>query len=98
LYAATAAGERGGDLRSRCHIVPTAPFAWELVDRPGTAPLTFEITAAHAREIFAAAVQHAKDTGLPWSSEEVRLAPSPELMRLVVISQKLAAGQAAGEA
>lgn len=93
LYAATAARERGGDLRSRCHIVPTAPFTWEIVDRPGQPPATFEITVAQAQQIFTDAVREAQQVGLPWSSDEIRLTPSPELLRLVEISQKLAAKQ-----
>ena len=92
LYAAVAARERGGDLRSRCHIVPTAPFLWELVDRPGNPSVTCDITAAKAREVYTAAVAEARRAGLPYE-KEIRLEPSPELLRLVEISQKLAAKQ-----
>jgi CRISPR-associated protein Csb1 len=91
LYGAVCARERGGDLRSRCHIIPTAQFIWEIVNRPGTSPVVVDVPVAAAREVLSEAVREARDAGLPWQEKEVRLQPSADLLRLVAISQKLAA-------
>jgi CRISPR-associated protein Csb1 len=91
LCAAALGREQGCDLRSRCHLHPTGPIVWELLDKPGEAPKGFSLSAEEAIEIYKAAVSEAKRTGLPWMDEELILNPSPQLVALIRRSQELAA-------
>lgn len=94
LCAATLAREQGCDLRSRCLLVPTSGYEWELLGppTPPTAePKRFALSAAEAVELFREAVKAAKEAGLPWMDEELVLTPSPELVALVKKSQDLSA-------
>ncbi len=95
LAAATLAREQGADLRSRCQLVPTGPFIWELLDQPGAEPIAFSLTGTQARALLKEAITAAKDTGLPWESV-IDLTPSEDLVELVRRSQRLAA-QTTGE-
>jgi CRISPR-associated protein Csb1 len=81
----------GGDLRSRCHLVAETPGVWELIDRPGEAPRQFELEPEQAISLYKEAVEEAKACGLPWLADELKLAPSAELVALVRRSQELAA-------
>jgi CRISPR-associated protein Csb1 len=96
LLGAVLAREEGADLRSRCQLFPTQAFTWELLDNPGEAEhQTFTLTGDAAVALFNAAVQAAKDAGLPWEGE-IRLQPSEDLIQLVAKSQELAMHQAEG--
>lgn len=96
LLGAVLAREQGADLRSRCQLYPTQAFTWELVDLPGkTDHQMFDLTSEEAIQLFNAAVQSAKETGLPWEGE-ILLTPSNELIQLVARSQELASHQAEG--
>lgn len=90
LCGAVLAAERGLDLRSRCLLWPTAPLTWELLDRPGKKSEPFEMDAAVAIKLLADAVQHAKELGLTWLSEPLKLKPAKKLVELVRKSQELA--------
>ena len=87
LLAATLIREAGADLRSRCLLYPTQDFIWELLDRPGSTPRQFELTAEQATTNYREAVAEAKVVGLPWMDEELMLTPSPHLADLVLQSQ-----------
>lgn len=78
----------GGDLRSRCHLVPTTPGVWELLADPGQPPAVFEISGETALQVFGEALNKATSLGLPWQADEVLLAPSPQLVELVRRSQQ----------
>lgn len=91
LCAATLAREQGADLRSRCQLVPTAAFVWELLDKPGEEPKRFTLTGDEAVALLKEAVGAAKEAGLPWMEKELVLKPSPQLVQLVKKSQELAA-------
>lgn len=96
LLGAVLAREEGADLRSRCQLFPTQAFTWELLDAPGEADhQTFTLTGEEAVALFNAAVQAAKDAGLPWE-EEILLKPSEDLIQLVAKSQELAMHQVEG--
>lgn len=97
LCAATLAREQGCDLRSRCLLVPTTGFEWELLGPPTEEPSRFALTASQAIDLYRKAVAAAKKAGLPWMDEELVLTPSPELVALVKKSQKLAAGTGGSE-
>ncbi len=90
LCGAVLAAERGLDLRSRCLLWPTAPLTWELLDRPGKKSDPFEMDAAAAIKLLADAVQHAKELGLTWLNEPLKLKPAKKLVELVRKSQELA--------
>jgi CRISPR-associated protein Csb1 len=96
LCAAALMREHGADLRSRCHLVPTTPFKWELLDKPGEAPKRFALTGDDAVALLNEAVGAAKAAGLPWMEKELVLKPSPQLVQLVKRSQDLAAKVAVG--
>ena len=96
LCAAALLREQGGDLRSRCQLVPSAPFVWELLDKPGETPQQFTLTGEQAIDLYKSAVGAAREGGLPWMEKELVLRPSPQLVHLVRRSQELA-GQMAAE-
>jgi len=92
LAAATLTREEGADLRSRCQLVPTEAFVWNLLDRPGQEPKRFELTSDEAIALCNEAIEAAKAAGLPWEGE-IQLRPSSELIELVSRSQTLAAAE-----
>jgi CRISPR-associated protein Csb1 len=98
LCAATLAFEAGTDLRSRCLLWPDGPMVWELLDRPGAEPKRFSLSGEDAVALLNAAVAQAKDKGLPWPEEPLTLKPSPELVKLVRLSQLEAAKKTGAEA
>ena len=76
------------DLRSRCHLFAESEPVWELVDRPGNPPTGFALSPDAALQLLAAAIGEARKAGLPWE-EKIELTPSPELVKLVHLSQDL---------
>lgn len=94
LCGATLAAERGLDLRSRCLLWPSESLRWELIDRPGSDPTTFEVDADNAIEVLNEAIGKAKKLGLTWLDEPLILTPSTKLVTLVRKSQELAATEA----
>lgn len=90
LAAATLAREDGADLRSRCQLVPTEVFVWELLDKPGQDSTRFDLSGEQALTLCNEAIATAKAAGLPWEGE-IELRPSAELVELVSRSQRLAA-------
>lgn len=92
LAAVTLTREEGADLRSRCQLVPTQAFMWELLDRPGQKPQRFELTGDEAIALCNEAIEAAKAAKLPWEGE-IPLQPSSELIELVSRSQTLAAAE-----
>ncbi len=95
LCAAVLAAEAGLDLRSRCLLWPTAPLTWELLGKPGQIEKDLTLEADDAIQLFKESVDAAtsKAIGLPWRKESLRLIPSDELVKLVVVSQRLALAQ-----
>ncbi len=77
------------DLRSRCHLFAEGPSAWQLLDRPGETPSEFPLDADAALELLDAAIKEARSAGLPWEGV-IDLMPSPDLIQLVLRSQRLA--------
>lgn len=92
IAAATLAREEGADLRSRCQLVPTEAFVWELLDRPGQEPRRFELSGDEAIALCNEAIEAAKAVKLPWDGE-IQLRPSSELIELVSRSQALAVAE-----
>jgi CRISPR-associated protein Csb1 len=87
LCAATLAFESGMGLRSRCLLWPEEQMEWELLDRPGETPKSFVLTGEGAISLLAKAIEAAKTAKLPWQETPITLQPSPELLKLVRLSQ-----------
>jgi CRISPR-associated protein Csb1 len=87
LCSATLAFEGGVGLRSRSLLWPDAPMTWQLLERPGTPPREFQLTADQAIALLNEAIRAARECGLAWSEEPVMLKPSAELLKLVRLSQ-----------
>ncbi len=96
LCGAVLAAERGLDLRSRCLLWPTAPLTWDLLQTPGQAPKSFELSAAAAIKLLEEAVAAAISVKLPWLKAPLVLKPAAKLVELVRKSQQLAV-QGGGE-
>ena len=88
--------ERGCDLRSRCLLVADGDPAFELVANNGRA-LPFALSSVEAAGIFRAAVEQAKQAGLPWREEPFVLRPSDRLVELVRKGREAAAKSGGGE-
>jgi CRISPR-associated protein Csb1 len=87
LCSATLAFEGGVGLRSRSLLWPDAPMSWQLLERPGTPPREFQLTADQAIALLNEAIGAARERGLAWSEKPVMLKPSTELLKLVRLSQ-----------
>lgn len=88
LCAATLAFESGMGLRSRCLLWPDGPMEWELLDKPGQPPARYCLTSQEAVTILKQAADIAKQKRLPWRKDPLPpLKPSPELLKLVRLSQ-----------
>lgn len=97
LCAAVLAFEAGVGLRSRSLLWPDGPMAWELLERPGEVPKTFELTADEATALLQEAVAAAGQNGITWREQPVTLKPSAELLKLVRLSQLQATKETAEE-
>lgn len=87
LCAATLAFESGMGLRSRCLLWPEGQMEWELLDQPGETPKSFALTGEGAISLLTKAIVAAKTAKLPWQETPITLQPSPELLKLVRLSQ-----------
>jgi CRISPR-associated protein Csb1 len=96
LAAAALTRDESADLRSRCHLVATSPPEWELIDKPGQAPLRFELSGDSAIALLNEAIEAAKAAGLPWDGE-IELQPADDLIELVRRSQELAVSSSGEE-
>lgn len=88
LHAAALNVARGWHLRSRCDLIledGTTP-EWEILG--GSGPVKTTLLPDHTRSLLIEAIAKAKEAGLPWNDEPIRLTPSPALRKLVVASQK----------
>lgn len=71
------------DLRSRCLLVPQEAPQLELLGRAGNHPETFDLDTEHAADLVHEASRRARDLGLGWNEQEIRLAPAPKLVELI---------------
>ena len=83
------------DLRSRCQLLPAKDSVWELLAHPGESPESFELDPSAGVGLLCEAIAEAKRLGLPWIEEPVELKPSPDLVELVLESQRLATNSGA---
>lgn len=87
ICAATLAFEMGMDLRSRCLLWPDGEMEWELLEEPGRCPERYSLTGDSAAKLVSEAVDAATRVNLKWNKNPVTLKPSPELLKLVRLSQ-----------
>ena len=90
LCAAALASDEGMDLRSRCLLMPEEELTFDLLRGPKQSE-TYALDAGAAVKLLNEAVAAAKGKGVTWREEPVDLQPSPELVKLVARSQRLAA-------
>jgi len=90
LCAATLAFENGVGLRSRSLLWPDGPMSWELLERPGAEPRSFELSGEQAVALLNEAIAASTQAGLTWREEPIPLKPSGQLLELVRKSQNLA--------
>jgi CRISPR-associated protein Csb1 len=96
LAAAALSSEQGMDLRSRCLLMPEEELTFELLLGPKQSE-TYALDADAAVKLLADAVAAAEKAGVTWRKEAVELQPSPQLVKLVTRSQRLAAQDQEGE-
>jgi CRISPR-associated protein Csb1 len=88
LHAAALNVEKGWHLRSRCDLVleegesPT----WELI---GETTCNKALKSEATRDLLEQAIDKAKEAGLPWETQAIKLVPSKSLADLVRKSQQL---------
>jgi CRISPR-associated protein Csb1 len=88
LHAAALNVERGWHLRSRCDLTleDGATPEWETLSGANSSPQS--LPAQSTRKLLNEAIEAAKEAGLRWSDEPLRLKPSTALQKLLVASQK----------
>jgi CRISPR-associated protein Csb1 len=88
LHAAALNVERGWHLRSRCDLTleEGQTLEWEVISGPATEK--FQISADDTRKLLLDSIAAAKNTGLAWRDDPIRLKPSKALAALVVKSQE----------
>jgi CRISPR-associated protein Csb1 len=85
------------DLRSRCLLIPKHPLRMELIGRDGTNPLEVGTDRSNASRLLEQAAQEAAGAGLPWSQSDLRLLPSPKLIKLIKLSRRVIAEEPGAE-
>ncbi len=81
------------DLRSRCLLLPTHLPRVEFLKRDGSAGEIVQVDSSAAAQILSECVMYAKQVGIPWEANEIRLEPAPKLLELIARSHKVAATQ-----
>lgn len=88
LCAITKHDADGYSLRSRCDLYPESKSdEFEIINNNGQIEKV-SVTSEDAVSIFKAAVEKAKDVGLPWESKPKKLIPQQRLIDLVLKSRK----------
>lgn len=90
LCAAVLAAEQNSDLRSRCQLHAPKTPEWEIL-AAGEPAKPYTLTRQQGLDLFKAALQEANDANLPWHEEEITLQASPNLLKLISLSQAKAA-------
>jgi CRISPR-associated protein Csb1 len=78
----------GLDLRSQCLLVPEQLPVWEAVSPVGEITTLPALDLSTARTLFEHNLKKAIAAGLIWRSKPLRLVPTEDLVRLVVVSQR----------
>jgi len=88
IHAAALNTERGWHLRSRCDLIMDDGVSpeWEILGGSSNSREALDVDTT--RKVLEEAIAKAKEAGLPWNDEPIRLKPSSVLQKLVVASQK----------
>lgn len=78
------------DLRSRCLLLPTHSPKLEMLNRDGSSEVVVEIDRNSAAQILREAADMARETGVGWETDEIRLVPAPKLLELIRRNRKIA--------
>ena len=89
--------ENDFDLRSRCLLLPAHAPCLELLRRDGSPAEAIDVNRANAARILGHAQEAAEQSGIGWSTGEIRLAPAPKLVELIRRSRKVAAAEQPAE-
>ena len=91
LHAIALQKSDGYLLRSRSQLmpIPDEPSKIEFIDETGRAieidPAS--LTSDRTLRLLTSAVENAKEAGLIWQAEPIRMEPSPKLLKLLALSQ-----------
>lgn len=88
LFAITLQQEDGYQLRSRCHLVPTAAAEFEAIGRTEQEREAFGLDSATAEAALNGALAEAEKHGLKWHKGSIELQPREDLLKLVAYSDK----------
>ncbi len=77
------------DLRARCLLLPTHPPKIELLRRDGSPGEVVDIDRTSSRKILEQAATQAREAGIGWETNEIRLVPAPKLLELIRRSRKV---------
>lgn len=85
LYGVALQREEGYFLRSRCHLIPLKPAAYEFIGATAQEVETAAVSTDLARDAFEEAVKQAKkkDVNLAWKAGVIELQPTDKLVELV---------------
>ncbi|MEM0141723.1 MAG: type I-U CRISPR-associated RAMP protein Csb1/Cas7u [Thermoplasmatales archaeon] len=86
LYGLTAMEGEGYDLRSGCLLIPDGKTGIEIISNDGN-KVEKNIDLKTSTAIMDAAIENAKEAGLPWEDNIVTLQPSNKLVELVRASR-----------
>ena len=84
------------DLRSRCLLLPAHLPRLELLKRDGSSDEVVDVSRSAAARMLEESASHARNAGIPWSLDEIRLEPAPKLLELIERSHKVAATEPRG--
>ena len=76
------------DLRSRCLLIPTELPRIEMLDRAGASKENRNIDTSTASSLLVKAASKAKEVGIGWEEDEIKLVPAPKLIELINRSRK----------
>lgn len=86
ILGATLAREQGCDLRSRCVLVPTQTFKWEMLDKPDSPLREYVVNTKQAQSLYNEAYEIAEKLKFKFI-DKLTLRPSKQLAELITRSQ-----------
>jgi CRISPR-associated protein Csb1 len=86
ILGATLAREQGCDLRSRCVLVPTQTFKWEMLDKPDSPLREYVVNTKQAQSLYNEAYELAEKLKFKFI-DKLTLRPSKQLAELITRSQ-----------
>jgi CRISPR-associated protein Csb1 len=88
ILGATLAREQGCDLRSRCVLIPTQTFKWEMLDKPDSPLREFVVNTNQAESLYNEAYEDAEELKFKFE-DKLTLRPSNQLAEMIKRSQDI---------